>query len=147
MNDPEIFSPEDPYAPRRSKSGCTIAAIVFGSIAGAGVLLVACCGGLMYFAMDTMVATQVADDLRDNPVVEEHIGNIRDTEFDFAASFAAGPDEYVIDVVGTKGNGRLKVVTEEQDGREHVLSGTLETPDGERHALFPDVDTPADAAP
>jgi hypothetical protein len=137
MNDAETFTAEDPYAPRRSKSGCMIVAIVFASVAGIGALFVACCGGLVYFAMDTMVASQVAEDLRDNAVVQEHVGVIRDTSFDFGASVAAPQGEYVIDVVGTKGNGRLRVTTIDQSGQEHVISGTLETPDGERYDLFP----------
>ena len=138
MSHPETFAPEDPYAPRRSNSGCTVFAIIFGAIAGVGVLILLCCGGGIYFAMDTMVANQVAEDLRDNPVINEHVGRIRDTDFVFSDSFAAGPDEYVIEVVGTKGNGRLIVETEDAGGKEHVISGFLETPDGERHDLFPE---------
>ena len=137
MSEAELFAAEDPYAPRRSKSGCTLFAIVFGAIVGGGVLLVACCGGAVYFGMDTVLAAQVGEDLRDNPVVEQHVGKIRETSFNFGASFAAGQDEYVIDVVGSKGNGRLRVVTEDEGGQERVLSGTLETPAGERHDLFP----------
>jgi sorbitol-specific phosphotransferase system component IIA len=140
MNDAEIFTVDDPYAPRRSKSGCTIVAIVFGSVAGAGALFVACCGGLVYFAMDKVIANQVAEDLRDNAVVQEHVGAIRDTSFDFGASVADSDGDYVIDVVGTKGNARLRVTTIDEGGQEHVISGTLETSDGARYDLFPDED-------
>lgn len=139
MSYPETFSAEDPYAPRRRKSGCGIVALIFAVLGGCGLLVVACCGGGIYFAMNVL-AEQVAEDLRDNQVIREHLGAIRDTDFVFDSSFAAGPDQYVIDATGTKGSGRLRVTAVEQGDIHHVTDGTLELPNGERYDLFPETE-------
>ena len=138
MSDAEVFSAEDPYAPKRSKAGCGLVALIVGLAGGAVVLAVACCGGFAIFGMN-VVAEQVAEDLRDNPVIEERLGAITSIETAWAASAAAGEDEFVFDVSGPKGRGRLRVVTLTVDeDTEDVVSGTLVMDDGERYDLFPD---------
>ena len=139
LSDPVPGAPEDPYAPRRKKSGCGIVALVVGLVVGCGVLAALCCGGLFLFGTRT-VAEQVKTDLRGNPVIEEHLGPIDTIELDWIASQnAPGEDEFVFDVEGPKGTGRIQVVTETVDAEtEDVVSGTLELPNGETYDLFPD---------
>lgn len=146
MSHAETFSAEDPYAPRRKKSGCGVVALILGLVVGGGLLAVLCCGGIAYFGFG-IVAEQVKADLRGNAVVEEHIGPITSIRTDLIASLATeGQDEFVFDVEGPKGKGRLKVVTVTIDaGTEEVVSGTLELPNGELYDLFPDAET--DTAP
>lgn len=140
----ETFSAEDPYAPRRKKSGCGIVALIIGLVVGGGLLAVLCCGGFAYFGLG-VVAEQVKTDLRGNAVIEEHIGPITSIRTELIASAATqGQDEFVFDVEGPKGKGRLQVVTVTIDaGTEDVVSGTLELPNGERYDLFPQAETGA----
>lgn len=137
MSDAETFSAEDPYAPRRN-SGCWIVALILGLTGGAAVLLAGCCGGFVYAGMG-IVAEQVRTDLRGNGVIDEHLGPITSIEVEWMSSLAApGEDEYVFNVEGPKGTGRVQVVSETVDaGAEKVTSGFLELPNGDRHDLFP----------
>lgn len=134
----DTFSIEDPYAPRHSRSGCMIMSIVAGIVIGLGVLAIGSCGGIVYFAMESMIGPQIVADLRDNPVMDEHIGTIASTDFIFGESFAAEEDSYTIDVIGSKGRGRLRVTAVEVGDTYDVVAGTLETPDGTEHNLFSD---------
>ncbi len=139
MSNDEIFGVEDPYA-RRKKSGCGIALLVIGLLGASGFVLVACCGGFVWLGMN-MTAQQVADDLRGNPVVDEHVGPITSIEIDWMRSLSAEDDELVYDVSGPKGRGRLRVISITVDHEtEDVVAGTIETPDGTRHDLFPEGD-------
>ncbi|MDA1194657.1 MAG: hypothetical protein O2894_05685 [Planctomycetota bacterium] len=86
-----------------------------------------------------MIAEQVKVDIRDNPVIQEHIGEIQDISIDLTASGAAGGNEtFVFDIKGTKGSGQLTatIVTKGAD-QEKVTAGTLRMADGTTHELFP----------
>jgi hypothetical protein len=138
MSDAETFSADDPYAPRK-KRGCGLVALILGLVGGGGLLLLACCGGFVAFGLGVF-AEQVKEDLRGNAVVEEHIGPITSISVNWSGTIAAGGDDrFAFDVEGPKGKGRITAVakTVDQD-KEHVESGTLELPNGERYDLFPD---------
>lgn len=143
MSDDEVFGSQDPYAPRnpftpRKKAGCGIALLLISLVGAGGLGLVVCCGGLAFLGV-TMTAEQVAEDLRGNPVVDEHVGPITSIDVDWMGSLSATGDEFVFDVTGPKGKGELRVISVTVDGdTEDVVSGTLETPDGVRHDLFPE---------
>lgn len=138
MANDDTFSIEDPYAPRsKSKGGCLIVSIIAGVVIGLGVLVIAGCSGILYFAMESMIAPQIVADLDDNPVFQEQIGTVTSTDFIFGESFVADEDVYFIDVVGAKGQGRLRVTANEVGDTYDVIAGTLTTPDGTEHDLFP----------
>jgi hypothetical protein len=153
MSDAETFSADDPYASRPKKSGRWVIAVVVGLVGGGALAAVLCCGALGYFGFGLasfgmgVVAEQVKTDLRGNPVIEEHLGTITSIEVDWTASAAAeGEDEFVFDVEGPKGKGRLRVVTVTIDqNTEDVVSGTLELSSGETYDLFPEAETESDA--
>ena len=86
---------------------------------------------------------QVKMDLRDNPVIVEHLGNLNTVDMDFTASAATGGEQtFVFNVVGTRGEGVLTAEVETVDGdTERVLSGTLRLASGESFDLFPNRDT------
>ncbi len=143
---PETFAADDPFQPRRSNRGCLIWGIIAGLVGGFGVLAVACCGGFVALGIN-VTAEQVAEDLRENPVVVEHVGNITSIKADWLKSVSTDDDTFVYDVTGTKGTARLRVVSESVGDGEIVVSGTLETPDGVRHDLFPHDPGPDDSSP
>ena len=103
-------------------------------ILGGGFGLLICCGGggaLVYFGLGVM-GEEVADQLRDHPVIQEHLGGIDKIEVDFTASAARDDDdEFVFKVTGPKGSGTLiaKTVTNEA-GNDEVVSGSLRTAAG-----------------
>ncbi len=109
--------------------GCAvlgIAVVVFGSFL------------LVWFGLGIFV-DQVKTDLKENPVIVEHLGMIEDLEVDIMGSLAApGEEEYVFRARGSKGQGEItaECVTRDAD-TEEVVSGTLQMSDGEIYDLFP----------
>ena len=82
----------------KKKSGCGLGALIAGLVVGGAVVCLACCGGAAMFGMN-VVAEQVADDLRGNPVLEEHIGPITSIETNWVKSMAAGGDDEGLEVM------------------------------------------------
>lgn len=82
--------------------------------------------GWNMFAEQARVAVQA------QPEVLEHIGTIREFDFNMTETGEAeGSDEFVFDLVGSKGKGRLRAhfVTIDAD-HEALGSGSLILPDG-----------------
>ena len=113
------------------------------------------CGGCSVFAVLAIIfggwvmvrlgldvfAAAVEGDLRENPVIVEHIGRIEELEVELKTSLTTeGQDDFVFRVRGTKGSGLIKAtcVTKE-DGDEEVVAGTIQLESGETFDLFPDV--------
>ncbi len=132
--------------PPRSNWGCIFVAII--GVVGAG-FFVMCCGGvigLMWIGLD-FVGEEVAIQLRDNPVLVEHLGPIQSFEMDVLASFQIeGSDVFVFDVRGTRGRG---VITCESltmdDGNEYVTWAKLKIPGGAIIDLLAESDPPDEA--
>ncbi len=84
-------------------------------------------------------ASEVEADLRDNPVIVEHLGRIEEIEVDFSASITTeGDDDFVFRARGTKGSGLLSVTcVTNDDGVEEVIAGTIQLDSGETLDLFP----------
>jgi hypothetical protein len=83
---------------------------------------------------------QVAADIKDNPVILQHIGDISTIKIDWTATGdAPGEDVFVFHVRGSKGEGVLtaECVTVDAD-REDVVSGTLRLSSGDTVDLFPE---------
>ena len=85
-------------------------------------------------------ADEVEADLRDNPVVREHIGRFEEFELDLSASIAAeGDEDFVFRVTGTKGTGLIfATCVTNDDGIEEVVAGTIQLESGETVNLFPE---------
>ena len=124
-------------APRRAKRGCCILAIV-----ATGFMAVLFCVGcvlILVFAMQ-MVTAETEDQLSENPILIEHIGNVESFELDWARSFSHDEDDtFIYDVKGTEGVGRVTVrqITND-DGDEEILDAELRLPNGETFDLMPD---------
>lgn len=133
---------EDDYpAPRRKKSSSAAWLIaIFVGLGGIFVLL--CCGGavgFVWFGLN-VIAEDIKAQLRDNPVVVEHLGQLQELEVDFTASSAiADNGTFVYRAIGSKGAGELTVKSiTGPDGSEDIVSGVLRLPDGQTFDLFPD---------
>ena len=129
--------PSPPPTPRKSRKRLAWV------LAGTGALLaVLCCGGfggLAYFGLN-LVKTEVRNQVRDHPVVVEHIGEIQTFDINLTESGAAADsDTFVYEVAGTKGRGVLTVkhVTDD-DGAEQIVSAKLRLPDGQEHDVTPE---------
>lgn len=112
---------------RETKIVLLVLGLVFGSIG------VACagCAGLVWWGWGQMEEEIVAQ-IRTNPVVLEHVGEVRSCEMDLAASLDEEEVEvFWFDVAGAKGEGRIWVrsVTRD-DGAEEVVAGELRTSAG-----------------
>lgn len=98
-------------------------------------------GGLVVVSFGIGVFTdQVEADLRENPVIVEHIGRIESFEIELMASMAApGEEDFVFRVEGTKGNGLIQATCVTIDDlTEDVVAGTLQLDSGETIDLFLD---------
>jgi hypothetical protein len=127
-------------APEHSKSSKKNLVIGCGGCAVI-LVLVSVFGGwvVMKFGLGVF-ADEVEADLRDNPVVREHIGRIEEFELDLSASIAAeGKEDFVFRVSGTKGTGLVfATCVTNDDGIEEVVAGTIQLESGETVDLFPE---------
>lgn len=116
------------------RSGCLIAVLV--------TVLVAVGGGYAVFQYGIgLIEGEVREDLAGNPVVREHLGEIRELELDYTESGALpGEEDFAFRVEGTRGSGMIRatVITGDDD-LEHVTRGTLTLASGETFDLFPEV--------
>jgi hypothetical protein len=120
---------------RKPSRGCCL--LVFLGL-GLGCVLLCCGGGagLMYFGMNIMSA-EIANQLQDNPVFREHIGEIETFEVNFAQSAATDDDVFVYDVQGNKGKGRVTArTTTDANGNEQIVWAKLRTADGQTIPLI-----------
>src|SRR5262245_4973503 len=121
---PYIPPPNDPYAPRKASGACTALWVLLG---GGGLLVVLlCCGGgaaLLFFTRDFMQA-EVKNQLRDNPKLREHLGELESVELDFSGTVAVDDDQtFRYNVRGSKGSGELTVVESPDDST--IVEATL----------------------
>jgi hypothetical protein len=126
----------DPYAPRRGSGGSTLLWLVLGG--GGLTLILLCCGGgmaVLLFTRSVMVA-EVKDQLRDNPKLREHIGELEEVELDFAGSIAEDDDNtFRYNVRGSKASGELTVIEANED--ETIVEAKLRLKDGTQVQILP----------
>jgi hypothetical protein len=79
-----------------------------------------------------VLESQVLYDLRDHPVIQEHIGEIQEVSVNIAGTGATDDDSEVYDLRGTKGSGEL---TAYFDDDHNFISGTLRLPSGETYEI------------
>jgi len=96
-------------------------------------------GWALWASGSQLLEEQVAADLRDNPVIVEHIGTIQTLELDpMAAPQHTGPEDNPYRIVGTKGTGVIVVSSRTVSGDVEVVeSGTLYVDGGGSYDLFP----------
>jgi hypothetical protein len=87
---------------------------------------------------DGIFVLQASAAMQAHPVVQRHIGDIREAAFDRDASWAAEGELYVFDLKGSKGAGRLEAefITVDADS-ERIGDGELVMADGKRYPLDP----------
>jgi hypothetical protein len=128
----------DPYGPPPRRSSLTWLWVLLG---GGMLMMVICCGGgiLLTRFVVGVLAVEVKDQLRDNPKIREHIGEITQFDMDFTGSMAAeGDDTYRYNVRGTKGFGELTVRHHTaDDGKEVVDEASLRLADGKTVQVVP----------
>jgi hypothetical protein len=131
----EVFEPYGSPQTGRSSRGCWI----IGILVAAGLLFLGCCGGclgFLYFGVG-VITTSVEDELADNPILREHLGEIESFEIDWSRTLS-DEDTFVYNVRGSKGSGRVIVehVTG-PDGMPQIVSAQLRLPSGELIDLMP----------
>ena len=95
-----------------------------------GLLLVLAMAALVAFGWG-LFSDSAQSALQDDPAIQQHIGTIESMSLNFdGTSDAPGTNEFVWDVEGDKGKGRvLAHLVTDADG-ERLESGTLTLPDG-----------------
>ncbi len=137
---PQGIAPTGPSKKRRYlMMGCGGCAIV-------AVLAMILGGWAMFRFGFNVFASEVEADLRDNPVIVEHLGRIEEFEVDISASITTeGADDFVFRARGTKGAGLIRATcVTNYDGVEEVTAGTIQLDSGETHDLFPEKEVVVD---
>ncbi len=129
---------QDPSdAPPRRKRG--VGFWIFVGCGTALLLAATCCGGgflllnLAFKEFESAVETALAD----NPVLQEHLGEIEDVEIDVQGFIQEKGDVMVFSVRGTRATGTVRVLEEDLEDGE-ILRAQLKLPSGELVDLFPD---------
>jgi hypothetical protein len=118
---------------------------LLGCLGGMGVLALVCCGGMfatMQFGMG-MLATQFQNQIHDDPVIVEHIGEIESFSMSFSSIMEnaqnqqpGGAQELPFEVVGSKGSGTVFIEQGAGGGNEAVIrSARLVMSDGQSFPL------------
>lgn len=137
---PQPYAPSGHFAyqPPPPKSSSAWIWVLLGL---GGALFLCCGGGVVAVGMFGMniVAAEVEEQLRDNPKLREHIGEIQSLEFDFVATAAKDDDEtFVYNVQGDKGSGTLTVrQTTDEELNEVIEQATLRLKDGKTVEIVP----------
>ncbi len=126
----ETAQPQAP-APKQGKSW----GFIIGGCAVVGILgALVCCGGFFFlgkFGLDA-AAQNVAAQVQNEAAVQEHIGDITTSKFNFTRSGEEGGGAQVYSVEGSKGKG--DVIVHETRG-DQIGRATLVLPDGTRIPL------------
>jgi hypothetical protein len=131
-------------APPKSNKTCLIVLLILGGL----LLGCLCCGGLAYWgfrASAGQVGTIISSGVADNEVIQEHIGEIQSSEVLWMESIQyvaeSGKQNYfILDLKGSKGNGKLTIHVQENGAAADVETGELTLPDG---TVVPLVEPPA----
>ena len=138
QNDP--IGGQNPAPAKKSRKGCLIAFLIAGVL---GVLV--CCGGgvmMMNFGLGVL-AGEYERQLTDNPVIEEHIGEIESFDHSLSGTFTAAQQAeeagdqtpLAFEVKGSKGEGTVLVLQDQSGDGTGIASATLVMPDGSRFPI------------
>lgn len=118
---------------REKSSGSNCLAWTLGCAVVSGIMMVfLCCGGIGYFGVNIM-NTEVQAELRDNPQIREHLGELSSVQLNMFKSMTHdGDDIWVYDLTGSKGKGEITIhQTTNDSGDEEFHSATLRLSDGQ----------------
>ena len=121
-----------PDAPAKKgwSMGCILGIIAI--VLGGGGLV--CCGGplaLTFFATN-MVLTSASNQVKTEPAVVEHMGNLSKCSINLQKTGELHQDNhFVFDVQGTKGSGEVIVHVEPEGDHVRIISGTVKMSTGE----------------
>lgn len=145
----DVISPRA-REPEKSSSTCLILGLVFGGLGGLVLLCGGCCFGFMWFGFGE-IERQVRAELAENPVIQEHIGEVRTFEMQKLESMqrmAQQPDTFVFRISGDKGSGTVEAVCRDDGtGTFEVISGQLILDSGESFPLVDGADVMAVPVP
>lgn len=124
------YMPPSDSQPPKKNQGCLIAGIVGGILGVIGLLCASCCG-FGFFALNEEykeTARQLSVEYRNDPIVQEHVGEVKEITYNWGATLAREDDDLdVYDIVGDKGKAQLVVDADE----EEIYSVTLQNDKGE----------------
>jgi hypothetical protein len=142
------YGPQQPYTsptpgsfdrPPQKKGwsiGCILGIIAL--VVGGGGLV--CCGGtggLGWFATNYFL-TLVSNEVKNQPVVREHLGEVTACNFDLMATGEVNQeDHFVFNVQGSKGSGVVTVHAQPEGEKVRIVSGNLRMSTGETFNLEP----------
>ncbi len=145
-NNPFEQPPQDPrYGdPYPARQGSNVWLWVLATIGAMFLIGTLVCCGVGYFIVSAgkdLIAEGAAQQLKDNPVIEEHIGIIEEIEMDFSEliTVASEQDEdddtltFVFEVHGSKGSGKIHLRQDSAD--EEIESAELVMDDGTRYEI------------
>ena len=108
---------------------------------GIGLFLgIGCCSGTLGVAYLgwQLVEDELLVQLRDNPKIREHLGELKSLDLDVSKSLSTKEEVSVFDAVGTAGTGELTVTHETDDaGDEQIVEAQLRLPDGQVIQVVP----------
>jgi hypothetical protein len=121
--------PTTPPPGASSRNNWIVGGIVVGILGLMGVTCAGCCGFGLFIAnaAHQETARGMSVDYRQNPKVQEEIGDIQEVTYNWGSTIAREDDMDVYDVRGSKGSGQF--VVEEVDGEP--ISVRLHTGRGE----------------
>lgn len=146
------FPPPSPPSSTPPTSTSKLVIVMLVGLAGALLLgVLVCCGGglgLVYWGQST-VAPQIVAQVRDQPAIREHIGEVQSCNWNASASLDEDdPDTLVFEIRGSHGSGTLITRSETTDDGERVVAARLILPDGREVTVIPEPREPApDADP
>jgi hypothetical protein len=132
---PYAGAPQQP-APKKGPNWFLIIGVGIGALVlGGAAVGVCCCGGLGLAvpALTQVVGDEVAKQVADDPVIQEHIGDIETITYNFTESMEAsadGDERMAFDVSGSKGSGLLIVEGANSGDEIDITYGELIMPDG-----------------
>jgi hypothetical protein len=112
-------------------------------LGGGGVLALLCCGcgGLVFFSLNFMEES-FKKELANDPVVQEHVGEVESVDWDFVKSAEeadgkGGPAPMVLHVKGSKGEADVigEQAGSDEEGNLKLRNGVLRLPSGEEFKL------------
>ncbi|MCD0279415.1 hypothetical protein JWH04_10760 [Xanthomonas melonis] len=139
-----------PIAPAVRKPLSGVAIGLIGILACASVFGVVVLAAALWLVNTgwSMFAEQARAALQEDAVVQEHIGQIRSMRVDLVRTgLAPGGEEFVFDVEGDRGAGRVKATWVSAGADQEILSdGVLTLRDGTEYTL-PAAETAEEATP
>ncbi|QDT63394.1 hypothetical protein [Calycomorphotria hydatis] len=119
MSNDELFSPEP--EPRNSGGGggkgCMIVSIILGVLVLGGVAVVACCGGLVFFGINT-IGEELVVEIEDDPAILEHIGDVEEVSFHWNDSINNEAPTFTLK--GSKGDGKIVLAGEDMQNPDGI---------------------------